>query len=235
MLLLQPDTSYHIYNHANGGDDLFREEENYYYFLRKWKRYVQPIADTYAYCLMSNHFHTLVRFKDRELLVALMLKRGKLKIDVLNPEGLDDKFLKNSDIGDIREFLINSDVNIRGLDDVISAFLSQQFSNLFNGYTKAINKRYRRYGSLFNPRFKRKIIDSESYFFNVLRYIHLNPVLHGFADDVEDWTHSSWKEYFAQESWVRCGVVKDRFSSMEEFVHFHKYSPNKDKLAGELE
>jgi len=63
---MSPDTYYHIYNHANGDENLFRSEENYYYFLRQWAKYIEPVASTYAYCLMPNHFHFLIRTKDFE-------------------------------------------------------------------------------------------------------------------------------------------------------------------------
>jgi len=55
---------YHIYTHANGKDLIFREEANYKYFLDKLVKYIVPIAEIYAYCLMPNHFHLLLRFKN---------------------------------------------------------------------------------------------------------------------------------------------------------------------------
>ena len=58
------DTFYHIYNHANGNENLFRTDENYYYFLKRFGFYIAPIDDTYAYCLMPNHFHFLIKIKD---------------------------------------------------------------------------------------------------------------------------------------------------------------------------
>lgn len=62
---MQPETFYHIYNHANGSENLFRSDENYRFFLEKWSKHIEPIADTYAYCLMPNHIHFLVRFKSQ--------------------------------------------------------------------------------------------------------------------------------------------------------------------------
>lgn len=58
---MQSDTIYHIYNRANGSENLFRNDENYRYFLQQWVKYTESIAETYAYCLMSNHFHFLIR------------------------------------------------------------------------------------------------------------------------------------------------------------------------------
>ena len=43
---------YHIYNHANGDDNLFREQKNYKYFLDKYKQHIYTIAETVAWCLM---------------------------------------------------------------------------------------------------------------------------------------------------------------------------------------
>lgn len=61
---IQPETFYHIYNHANGRENLFESDENYRYFLGQWKKYIEPIANTYAYCLMPNHVHFLIRTKN---------------------------------------------------------------------------------------------------------------------------------------------------------------------------
>jgi putative transposase len=55
---------YHIYNHAVGGLNLFRDANNYEYFLELYDKYISPVADTYAWCLMPNHFHLLVRIKE---------------------------------------------------------------------------------------------------------------------------------------------------------------------------
>jgi putative transposase len=61
---LEPEQYYHIYNRGNSGEPLFREARNYRYFLKLYANYIEPIAETYAYCLLGNHFHFLVRIKD---------------------------------------------------------------------------------------------------------------------------------------------------------------------------
>ncbi len=61
--ILEPDYYYHIYNRANGNEKLFLNDDNYSYFLQKYNHYINPIADTFTYCLMPNHFHFLVRIK----------------------------------------------------------------------------------------------------------------------------------------------------------------------------
>lgn len=65
---LIPDQIYHVYNHATGDDNFFRSDENYRYFLEKYQKHILPIVDTYAYCLMPNHFHFMVRIKNEHQL-----------------------------------------------------------------------------------------------------------------------------------------------------------------------
>jgi REP element-mobilizing transposase RayT len=57
---------YHIYNRANGEANVFRESKNYDFFLQKYYKYVQPVAETYAFCLMPNHFHMMIRVRSVE-------------------------------------------------------------------------------------------------------------------------------------------------------------------------
>ncbi|AZA92221.1 Transposase and inactivated derivatives [Chryseobacterium nakagawai] len=54
---------YHIFSHVNGEEIIFREASNYHFFLEKLDKYIIPVADIYAYCLLPNHFHILLRFK----------------------------------------------------------------------------------------------------------------------------------------------------------------------------
>ena len=54
---------YHIYNRGNNGESIFLEDRNYTYFLQLYIKYIEPIALTYAYCLLRNHFHFLIRTK----------------------------------------------------------------------------------------------------------------------------------------------------------------------------
>jgi len=68
---LLPGKYYHIYNHANGSENLFRTHDNYLFFLKKYAEHILPIADTFAYCLMPNHFHLALRIKNEEELSRL--------------------------------------------------------------------------------------------------------------------------------------------------------------------
>ena len=61
---LQYGTYYHIYNRGTNGEVLFKHEKYYAEFLTLYKEQIVPVADTLAYCLLSNHFHLLIRVKN---------------------------------------------------------------------------------------------------------------------------------------------------------------------------
>ena len=62
-------------------------------------------------------------------------------------------------------------------------------------YVKAINKRLKRTGSLFQGAFQAVLVDRNDYFLHLSRYIHLNPVIAGLVHKPEDWIYSSYQEY----------------------------------------
>jgi len=57
------DTFYHIYNRGINKEKIFFKEENYIFFLEKFNKYLDELVDTYAYCLIPNHFHLLIKVK----------------------------------------------------------------------------------------------------------------------------------------------------------------------------
>ena len=61
---LKKGNYYHIYNRGNNGIDVFFDNESYYHFLKLYDKYISPIAKTYAWCLLKNHFHVLVFIKN---------------------------------------------------------------------------------------------------------------------------------------------------------------------------
>jgi putative transposase len=177
---------YHIYNRGNNGEDLFREEQNYRYFLKLYIRYIYPIADTYAYCLMKNHFHLLVR---------------------INPK---------SDLPGLQD-----------LEGLTQRNYSQSFSNLFNAYTKAINKAYGRSGSLFEKNFNRILIELDRHLIHLICYIHRNPQTHGFIDDFRAYPYSSYQAIRQQkQSRLEHQQVLQWFGSMQCFENYHRQFDN---------
>lgn len=60
---LLPGQYYHVYNRGNNRENLFRDEPCYRRFLLLYAQHIEPIADTFAYCLLPNHFHLLLRVR----------------------------------------------------------------------------------------------------------------------------------------------------------------------------
>ena len=76
---LEYEKYYHIYNCGINGCNLFNEPENYSYFLDLYDKYISLIADTYAWVLMPNHFHLLVKIKSEvDILHSLLNSSSNL-------------------------------------------------------------------------------------------------------------------------------------------------------------
>ena len=63
---LEQSRFYHIYNRGINGTNLFYNKGNYEFFLHRYAEYLSPFVETYALCLLPNHFHLLVRVKERD-------------------------------------------------------------------------------------------------------------------------------------------------------------------------
>ena len=79
---LEPNAIYHIYNRGINGENIFKEEKNYLYFLQRYAHHITPIADTFAYCLLKNHFHIALKVKNLEEIEAFYKLRFPDKIDL---------------------------------------------------------------------------------------------------------------------------------------------------------
>ena len=89
----------------------------------------------------------------------------------------------------------------------MEANLSQGMQRLLSGYSNWYAKRHRRPGHLLQGRFKGELIEDESYFCAVSRYIHLNPVRgkKPLVAAPHDWQWSSYPGYYHSEEpkpWV---------------------------------
>jgi putative transposase len=80
-------------------------------------------------------------------------------------------------------------------------------------YTKAINKRFERVGSLFQGQFQAKPIQNDQHLLNLCVYIHANPVKDGLVADPADWLYSNYLEWLGQ----RDGTLVDREFIRENF------------------
>jgi REP element-mobilizing transposase RayT len=67
--ILQFGKIYHIYNRGINRTDVFLYPEHYTKFLWLYEKYVDPVAETYAWCLLRNHFHFLLKIKKADEIV----------------------------------------------------------------------------------------------------------------------------------------------------------------------
>jgi len=80
---LIPGNTYHIFNKAIGTDKLFIGDKDYSFFLKKLDRFILPVADILSYCLIPNHFHLLIDFKEIEELPTKLQKQNTDNPDLL--------------------------------------------------------------------------------------------------------------------------------------------------------
>ncbi|MCP3956872.1 MAG: hypothetical protein GY719_03365 [bacterium] len=59
-----PGNTYHIYNRGNNFQDVFFHHKDYYLFLDKLKLYLIDYCAVYAFALLPNHYHLLLRVND---------------------------------------------------------------------------------------------------------------------------------------------------------------------------
>ena len=196
-VLMYPNSVYHIYNHANGKENLFHNTNNYHFFLKKYDYYIEPIAKTFAYCLMPNHLHLMVQIKDET-----DIQKANVYFKINKQEKLE---------------------NIEPLtEDKIPIFISKTFGNLFSSYAQSFNKQQSRKGNLFASNFKRRRVSDISYFSKLLFYIHNNPVRHGFVENMEDWLFSSYNTFLIEKKTkIAKQEVMEWFGDLIEFKKFH--------------
>lgn len=221
-------TFFHIYNRGNNGENIFIQERNYAYFMELWWKHINPIAETWAYCLLRNHFHAAVYIKDESDLTGLTntTVNPNTRVDQdISPEDLSG-FIQNKTNPNTRVakslFPSDSRKNLTGLHPKLKE-PSQYFSNFFNAYARGVNIATQRTGALFERPFKRIPVDSESYLMRLIVYIHQNPQKHKFVNDFREWNYSSYHDLITDvPTRLQRDRVLQRFGSREDFIRIHR-------------
>jgi putative transposase len=73
--------------------------------------------------------------------------------------------------------------------------LGAGMQGFLSGYAIWAGRRWRRLGHLFQGRYRAEMVEDESYYWTVSRYIHLNPVRAGLVRRPEQWEWSSYPGY----------------------------------------
>ena len=197
---------YHIYNRGNNSETVFNSDEEFKYFLGLYKKYITPIADTFAWALMSNHFHFFVRIK------------MEVEIGFLAPLSIGEEKGK-------WKIIAKKEVMKLGLDQnkVKQPNPSRQFSHLFNAYAKYYNVEHQRTGSLFEKSFERTLVDSKKYKKHLVYYVHHNPIHHGIVSNYTDYKWTSYNDFVdSKDSFVLKNEVLEWFFDIDNFVFFHQ-------------
>ena len=206
--ILEPDAYYHIYNRGINSGKIFNATENYLFFLSKFATYLNPVCDVFAYCLMPNHFHFLIRVKSQEEI------RAFVKVQNFDKGSINVPKVQNFDKSDNKE----DKKGLHAFDSVVS----KQMGKFISSYSQAYNKVTNRHGALLESPFKRKRIDSEEYLKNLIIYIHLNPT--DLKQDFETYTFSSYKSFFSNSKTnLKREEVLDVFKDLENFKYSHKH------------
>jgi len=204
---LESNCLYHIFNRGNKGIKIFYEDRNYSYFLRKYDTQMSPYLDTYSYILIPNHFHFLIKvksatdifnnaIKENDKVSKLMWKAIKNEAEKFPIEFFNDYF---AFMGLINQRYPGDKLKLRQFIDILPPILlpvlaswivSDSFRKLFAPYARAINKQEGQTGSLFQKNFRRKAINSETYFTYLIWYIHNNAVHHGICNQFQNYRWS---------------------------------------------
>lgn len=193
--ILEPGIFYHIYNRGINSKKIFDSKENYLFFLRKFALYVNPVCDTYAYCLMPNHFHFLIKVK------------SELDIKTFSKDSTFNKYEKS-----------NPEKGLHSFDSVVS----KQIGKFISSYSQSYNKVTNRHGALLESPFKRKRIVTEEYLKNLIIYIHLNPT--ALKQDINTYPFSSYSSIISNfKTNLKRTETITIFGDLENFIYSHNH------------
>ena len=199
------DAVYHCMTRTVNGEFLFKGREKE--VLRKMIRQVADFCgvEVLTYCIMSNHFHVLVKVpsgqpvSDSELMrrykvlypkptkyqqasIGIML--AQLKAGGEEAEAIRRKLLAR--MSDVSEFM---------------KALKQRFSVWYN-------RSHRRYGTLWAERFKSVLVEGRGNPLQTMAaYIDLNPVRAGLVEDPKDYRFCGYAEAVAGVAVATRGLI----------------------------
>ncbi len=112
---------------------------------------------------------------------------------------------------------------------------SRQFSHLFNAYSKWFNYKYGRKGPLLERPFKRKLIESEIYFKDLVVYIHTNPLHHGITMDYSGYVWSSFRTFVkGNTNIISLSDTVSWFGNSKDFREYHEFRKEKILIEDDL-
>lgn len=200
---IEPDSFYHVYNRGINSCTIFQNQDNYRYFLKQFSKYMIGVVDVYAYCLMPNHFHILIKVKSGEAL---------------------ETFVK---VSNFDKGTASLKEDYEGGLHATSNIVSKQMGKFISSYSQSFSKVNHRHGALLESPFKRIRVDLEVYLKNLIIYIHLNPL-----DIKMNYEHYIFSSYFSIVSKSKSNIMRKEvltlFENSDNFKYAHRYPPKFD-------
>lgn len=143
------------------------------------------------------------------------------------------KRYKNTNCYDLYGYcLMDNHIHLlmREVEDAIGLAVKRISSSYVHWY----NKKYDRYGNLFQGRFRSECIETIGSLFRALRYIHQNPLKAGLSSSIFESEWTSIHEYLGNPRIVNIDFVLDLFSQKQNKIlkGFTEYmqEPNDDEF-----
>ena len=130
-------------------------------------------------------------------------------------------YSRNYHIIPIAYSLLPNHYHILGRQDGLprASLLTQR---IFNSYGKTYNLKYQHSGTIFEGPVKVKPVTHQRYLLHLCRYIHANPVLHGFTRTLDEWPYTNYHEWIETRSGslVDREFIRDHFPTTDSYRQF---------------
>jgi len=206
---LQPggDGYYHCVSRVVDRRFVLDTEEKRHF--RKWMRKLETFCgvEVITYCLMSNHFHILLRVPDKESAPKLTVEAllGLLPViyqgeDLLSAVQEIERALAAQDDAWVGRILARYEARRHSLP-VFMKELKQRFTRWFN-------RQHSRKGTLWEERYRSVLVEgAASTLATVAAYVDLNPVRAGIVENPEDYSWSGYAEACGGGKRARRGLL----------------------------
>ncbi|MGJ8676366.1 MAG: transposase [Akkermansiaceae bacterium] len=224
--------AYHVMSRTAGGDFLFGKEEKE--GLRKliWKMAHFCGVKVLTYCVMDNHFHILVRVKDRARFCRKFARERGVQgeAELLKHLGLlySKEFLARlrKEIDFMREQGQEEELQ-EMLDQFRDRFcdLSVYMKEVKERFTRWYNKKNGRLGTLWMGRYKSVLVEDGDALRMMSSYIDLNPVRAGIVNDPKNYRWCGYAEAVAGSSRAGrglCDVLDVATDTFAENQHLYR-------------
>ncbi len=209
MILKNGEGIYHVMSRtALEGFVLWDVEKDYLFGLIKRFSGIF-FTEVFGYCIMSNHFHLMVKMK-------------------LSDEYSDAEVKRRIGLYNSDKYKIVTDGEVSGFRNKLSS-LSEFIREIKQRFSRFYNKRHERVGYFWGDRFKSVIVENGDTLINLLAYIDLNPLRAGLVDRPEEYRWCSIG-YHVQTG-NRDGLLStdfglvgyDKMSERERFADYREF------------